>query len=592
MKLKALIATIALSVMAASANVFELPISNVDGKDYYYYEVKPNETLFSLSHKLQITQDEMIKYNPSISNGIEAGMKLYFPVAELGTAGATTIHKVKKGETLYSISNKYHISIDQLLILNPSAQDGLKEGQELNIKPVVGVVTPNQSNVQGELHTISYGETLYSIAALYKMTVEELLAMNPGLSVEKYNVGTVIRVKHSAPLIVTFDGASSIIGQSYYYTPRVQGVVSDNVNIGIADTALASINIALLMPFKLNEKTIDDGMRTTLDFYKGFILAADSLNNEGVKVKIYAYDTYNNADSVSAILSRGEMKNMNMIVTPANKETVAQVAELSDSIDTYVFNVFFANDTLHYTHKHMIQANIVRDHMYEKVAETLVAQYDEYIPVIIGTADDRGREDVANLIKAKYAEKGVTAIEITYEKKLTKTDLSQLDKSKKYIFIPVSPKEAAMSNYTEAIVEYKKEQPDSMTILFGYPEWTVIKGDRLKTLHSLNTVIYSRFYYDADSERCKDFESRFKAMFKTEVIKTTPVQAAIGFDTGWFLINALRQGNGNVMHAKYSYDGLQYGFDFGTEQADKAIENKSLFFIIFSPDGSVIRKMY
>ena len=47
-----------------------------------------------------------------------------------------------------------------------------------------------------------------------------------------------------------------------------------------------------------------------------------------------------------------------------------------------------------------------------------------------------------------------------------------------------------------------------------------------------------------------------------------------------------------AIDAKYSYDGLQYGFDFGTEQADKAIENKSLFFIIFSPDGSVIRKMY
>ena len=134
MKIKALIAALTLSVMAVNANVYQLPMTTIDGKEYYCYEVKPKETLYSLSHKLELSQEEMIKYNPSLANGVKAGTKLYFPIAVLGKAGETKTHKVVKGETLYSISKQYHISIDQLVQLNPSAQGGLKEGQELKIK--------------------------------------------------------------------------------------------------------------------------------------------------------------------------------------------------------------------------------------------------------------------------------------------------------------------------------------------------------------------------------------------------------------------------------------------------------------------------
>ena len=593
MKIKALIAALALSVMAVNANVYELPTTTVDGKEYYYYEVKAKETLYSLTHKFELTQEELIKYNPSLANGVESGTKLYFPVAELGKAGETKTHKVAKGETLYSISKKYHISIDQLVQLNPSAQGGLKEGQELKIK-TNAKSSSAQSKGNGALHTIANGETLYSIAVQYKTTVGELLAMNPGLSVEKYYVGMVIRVKDSAPLIDVFDGISSVNSQSFIYTPRTQYVDKRrNENIGLADTAVAEVNIAILMPFMLNQKSVEKKTLSAFDFYRGFVLAADSLNNGGVKVKIYAYDTYNNEDSVKNILARPEIAKMDMIITPpTDKATNAQVAAMTDTIKAYAFNVFTANDDTYLSHKQFIQANIVRDNMYNKVAETLSTQYADYTPVIIGSADDQGRADVVGVIKDKYASIGKQAIEIIYEKELSDNDLAQLDKSKKYIFVPLSQKEAAMKNYCPAIEAYKKDLAEDMTILFGYPEWVLLKGDGLKKAHNLNTVIYSRFYYDGNSSRCQAFEDKFKNMFKKEIIKTTPIQAAIGFDTGYFLINALRKGNGNVVDSQYRYDGLQYGFYCGDYEDGNGIENKALFFISFKPDGTIQRVMY
>ena len=169
MRIKALIAAIALSAMTINATVYELPVTNIEGKEYYYYEVKSSETLYSLSHKLELSQEEMIKYNPSLANGLKSGMKLYFPISELGKAGEMKKHKVSKGETLYSISKKYHISIEQLLQLNPSAQNGLTEGEELVIKTNADA-SKFQAKNNGALHTIVNGETLYSIAVQYNTT--------------------------------------------------------------------------------------------------------------------------------------------------------------------------------------------------------------------------------------------------------------------------------------------------------------------------------------------------------------------------------------------------------------------------------------
>ena len=81
-------------------------------------------------------------------------------------------------------------------------------------------------------------------------------------------------------------------------------------------------------------------------------------------------------------------------------------------------------------------------------------------------------------------------------------------------------------------------------------------------------------------------------MFKKDIISSTPIQAAIGFDTGYYLIKSLRKGNGNILDSNLKYEGLQNGFKFEKNENKEGPENKSLFFILFHPDGSIERIMY
>lgn len=68
----------------------DLPTKTINGKEYFYREVKSKETIYGITKELGITKADIIKYNPSVADGLRAGMTLYFPVDEMPNLGEAT----------------------------------------------------------------------------------------------------------------------------------------------------------------------------------------------------------------------------------------------------------------------------------------------------------------------------------------------------------------------------------------------------------------------------------------------------------------------------------------------------------------------
>ena len=165
--------------------------------------------------------------------------------------------------------------------------------------------------------------------------------------------------------------------------------------------------------------------------------------------------------------------------------------------------------------------------------------------------------------------------------------MTGLDKTKKYLFIPLSSSESEFDKYSDALCAFAKDNTENVA-LFGYPEWTAYGEENVAKLHALNTVVYSRFFYDGNGEKEKAFEAKFEEVYKNEMRKTPPIQAVMGYDCGCYLINALRRTLGKS-YCDYKYEGLQYAFDFAQIDGVKGIENQALFLIFYRYDGSVDR---
>lgn len=105
-----------------------------------------------------------------------------------------TSHVVAKGETLYSISRKYGITVAELCTENKITQSQvLKVGQKL--------VIPAKALPTTESYIVAKGDTFYGIARRHNMTVDELLSLNKLKNSDTLKVGQVLKVPASTTTI-------------------------------------------------------------------------------------------------------------------------------------------------------------------------------------------------------------------------------------------------------------------------------------------------------------------------------------------------------------------------------------------------------
>ena len=91
-----------------------------------------------------------------------------------------TFHTVSKGETSYSIAKKYQIDLNEFFNYNPSASNGLSKGDTLKIpiKTFIDQKSNNEIDSSVKIHKVLPGETLWSIAKIYGVKLSTIKAYN------------------------------------------------------------------------------------------------------------------------------------------------------------------------------------------------------------------------------------------------------------------------------------------------------------------------------------------------------------------------------------------------------------------------------
>lgn len=102
------------------------------------------------------------------------------------------LHTITKGQSLYSIASMYNVTTGDIIKMNPGSEEKIKAGEKLKI-PQKGVGAE-----QPLFHTIQPGETLYKLTQRYGVTAQRICQANPGLSAENFRIGQVIAIPAKA----------------------------------------------------------------------------------------------------------------------------------------------------------------------------------------------------------------------------------------------------------------------------------------------------------------------------------------------------------------------------------------------------------
>ncbi|WP_291783717.1 LysM peptidoglycan-binding domain-containing protein [Cecembia sp.] len=100
------------------------------------------------------------------------------------------VHQVDQGETLFAISRRYQTAINDILQNNEQLQSGLKIGQRIRIPYISPTAVPEDS----KLHRVSPGETLFSISQQYAVSVNDIMSWN-NLKGNDLSVGQALILK-------------------------------------------------------------------------------------------------------------------------------------------------------------------------------------------------------------------------------------------------------------------------------------------------------------------------------------------------------------------------------------------------------------
>lgn len=149
--------------------------------DSNYYTVKSGDSLWSISRKYGISVNELKNANNLASNLLSVGQNLIIPKKE----DVSGEYVVVAGDTLYKIANKYNTSVDKIKSLNNLSTDNLAIGQILKV--------PSEAEVSKNTYVVVAGDTLYKIANKFNTSVNEIKELN-NLTSNTLSIGQVLNI--------------------------------------------------------------------------------------------------------------------------------------------------------------------------------------------------------------------------------------------------------------------------------------------------------------------------------------------------------------------------------------------------------------
>ena len=157
------------------------------------HKVRSGETMASIARKYRISPDSLKKYNKSLraTDTVKVGQRIVIPVATAQTVKTNNkqgikkvalqaiTYKVKKGDTLYSVAERYGMSIQELKKLNKIKGNILKTGQIITVKPKeVSENRETGSQQKKKIYVVKKGDNLHIIARRTETDVDTLKKLN------------------------------------------------------------------------------------------------------------------------------------------------------------------------------------------------------------------------------------------------------------------------------------------------------------------------------------------------------------------------------------------------------------------------------
>ena len=302
----------------------------INEEDYETYTVAPKETRWSIAHKYGITIDSMLVLNPTLvknSSYLAEGQELMMP-KKAGSSVQNQVtelyrsYTVPKGVGIFRLTQELGVTSKEIMDLNPEIAE--KGG----LKEGMIIRIPQRKVATGDVNTDNYNfyevkpkQTEFSLTRKLGISYKELLALNPDLA-DGLKVGMVLKLPKD---------------QTGNFEVR-NALVLDKINLLDSINVSNTPKVIFMFPFRLNKLDVSDrsglmktiksrmSLQGSLGLYTGALIALDSIASLGISVDVKTFDNQYDVTRTKALLMRENLADVSAIIGPLDLPSLREVA--------------------------------------------------------------------------------------------------------------------------------------------------------------------------------------------------------------------------------------------------------------------------
>lgn len=304
------------------------PVEKVETRELIGYDthrVRRKETLYSISKEYGIEIIDIKEHNKQLySENLKKGDNIRIPkfktIISNVTVKQNTLkkYKVQPKEGIWRIAYKFGLTVPELAALNPNMADVLQPGDDINV-PNLQTAEEKAAEPDYNYYEVLPKEGFFRLKVKLGLTEDQLEALNPGIKESGLKEGMVLKVPGNVSL------------------GTVSGMV-ENSNLTNTIKNFKTKRLALLLPFRLNRIDVDSVQESkdiikkdkytsvSLDFYSGVKMALDSAKQLGISTNLKVFDTENQAAQISSILANTDFSVYDAVIGPITTTHFDRVA--------------------------------------------------------------------------------------------------------------------------------------------------------------------------------------------------------------------------------------------------------------------------